>query len=59
MPYDVWCSVDDCLFSESRIDAIDEVYDLQDEHVDRYGDHHLLEFDRAEAVAMDDDYDDD
>lgn len=46
MSYDVTCSV--CGLSE-EIDDLDAVFDLQAEHKERRGDHHVLEFERLAA----------
>ena len=59
MAYDLWCRVDGCSFEMTDVPTIEEVYDLQDEHVEAYGEHHRLEFDRIESEMAAGDDDDD
>lgn len=47
MCYDVTCSV--CGLS-TEIDDLDAVFDLQAEHRERRGDHHVLEFVRLASA---------
>ena len=44
--YDVSCSA--CSLS-TELEDVDAVFDLQAEHQERLGDHHVLEFDRLAA----------
>ena len=46
MCYDVSCSA--CGLSD-ELDDLDAVFDLQDRHQERRGDHHVLEFERLAA----------
>lgn len=52
MCYDVTCSV--CSLS-GVIEDIDDVFDLQAEHQERHGEHHVLEFERLAASDGGDD----
>lgn len=49
MPYEVWCSVDGCPLEEDGVESVDRIFDLQDSHRDRLGDHHVLEFEREDS----------
>ena len=46
MSFDVSCSA--CGLS-TEIEDVDAVFDLQEEHQERRGDHHVLEFERLAA----------
>lgn len=51
MSIDVECSV--CAFTE-EVEEVTTVFELQERHQERLGDHHVLEFERTSGDRSDD-----
>lgn len=48
MSYQVWCSIENCPFESRSVESLDEVFDLEEQHRRKSGDHHRFEFERVE-----------
>lgn len=46
MSYLVGCSITGCPFGNRSVESLDELFDLEEQHMGDYGDHHRLEFER-------------
>lgn len=48
MTFTVWCQIEECPFEKREFPDLDTIFDVQEDHQDEYGEHHMLEFERNE-----------